>query len=79
METGKAKRKEIREQRAEQFRAEKEEIKEYLKERSARLTSGEKYLLRSFPHLKPGSHTMEQAVEHYRDIMNKDRPDKKKK
>ena len=79
LEAGKARRKENREQRAEQFREEKEELKEYFKEKSARLTSGEKYLLRSFPHMKPSSHTMEQALEHYRDIMNKDRPDKKKK
>ncbi|MGM9566733.1 MAG: hypothetical protein ACI3W6_00950 [Clostridia bacterium] len=79
LEAGKAKRKETREQRAEQFRAEKEELKEYFKEKSARLTSGEKYLLRSFPHMKSSSHTMEQALEHYRDIMNKDRPNQKKK
>ena len=79
VETGKAKRKEIREQRTEQFRAEKEEIKEYLKERSARLTSGEKYLLRSFPHLKPGSRTLAQAMEHYRTTLKKERENQKKK
>ena len=79
LEAKKTEYKEAKEQRIGRIRTEKEEIKEYLREKSARLTTGEKYLLRSFPRLKPGSRALEQAMEHYRSTLKKERKAQKKK
>ena len=79
LEAKRIEHKEAKEQRVERIRTEKEEIREYLREKSARLTAGEKYLLRSFPHLKPGSRTLAQAMEHYRTTLKKERENQKKK
>lgn len=79
LEAKRTEHKEAKEQRVERIRTGKEEIREYLREKSARLTAGEKYLLRSFPHLKPGSRTLAQAMEHYRTTLKKERENQKKK
>ena len=79
LEAKRIEHKEAKEQRVERIRTGKEEIREYLREKSAQLTAGEKYLLRSFPHLKPGSRTLAQAMEHYRTTLKKERENQKKK
>lgn len=79
LETGKIRYKEAREQHAEHLQSGKDELKEFLQKQSAKLSGGEKYLLRSFPRMKPINHKLETAMERYRTILKKERMERKEK
>lgn len=64
--------KEAGDQLSSRFTEEKEDFKEQLEKRMQQLGHNERYLLRSFPNLKPENKALERSMERYREAMRKE-------
>lgn len=74
-ETTRTKRREQRQERKERLAARvednREDLKELLQKRAQRLSNSERYLLRSFPNLKPDNKALERSMAFYRSAMRR--------